>query len=100
MRRSTESVDAPRRQGARLRRTAKYGARSATQQERMQRRSNAAVFMKWATKMAFVLKEYQKNALASLEAYLEAARVDGPAAPFAAVRGPGVGPAYKFVEGL
>jgi len=27
----------------------KYGARSATQQERMQRRSNAAVFMKGAT---------------------------------------------------
>ena len=29
----------------------KYGARSATQLERMQRRSNAAVFVKWATKV-------------------------------------------------
>jgi ATP adenylyltransferase len=29
----------------------KYGARSATQQERMQRRSNAAVFVKWATEV-------------------------------------------------
>jgi hypothetical protein len=42
---STESVDAPRRQGARLRRTFKYAARSATQQERMQRRSNATGLM-------------------------------------------------------
>jgi len=50
--------------------------------------------------MAFVLKEYQKNALAALEAYLEAARVDGPAAAFAVVRGPGGGLAYKSVEGM
>jgi type III restriction enzyme len=56
--------------------------------------------MKWATKMAFVLKEYQKNALATLEAYLEAARVDGPSATFAAVRGSEAGPAYKSVEGM
>ena len=45
IRRSTESGDAPRRQGAVLRRTGKYGARIATQQERMQRRSNAGGWM-------------------------------------------------------
>jgi type III restriction enzyme len=50
--------------------------------------------------MAFVLKEYQKNALASLESYLEAARIDGPAAAFASVCGKGGGPAYKSVVGM
>src|SRR3989304_2561366 len=49
-RHGTESVDAPARQGARLRRTVKYGARSATQPGRMQRRSNAGVIMKRSTK--------------------------------------------------
>jgi len=42
---SIESVDAPCREDTRLMRTIKYGSRSATQQERMQRRSNATGLM-------------------------------------------------------
>jgi len=50
--------------------------------------------------MAFVLKEYQKNALSVLERFLEAARVDGPAAAFEVVRGTDAGPPYKTIDGM